>query len=94
MNVSMQLIDAQEMARIHPATFDAPSKDELHAIKLGDYVKICVESVKERFWTRVEWLDGNELVASVDNHLVSLDWPVGTRLRFQRKHVYSIESQA
>ena len=86
--ISSLLTDAQEMARKHPDTFEAPTLDELVAIAPGDSVKICVTAARERFWTLVESVQGDMIHATVDNHLDGLDWPPGKMLVFERKHVY------
>ena len=88
-DVTSILTDAQEMMRIHSATFEAPTLDELSDIKPGMGVKICATG-RERFWTLVKYVEGDAIHAIVDNHLACFDWPVGKKLAFERKHVYSI----
>lgn len=54
--MSYQIVNAQERAREHPATFKAPSLVDLDDIKPNDFIKICVvENSKggERFWVKV-----------------------------------------
>ena len=91
-DVTSVLTDAQEMMRKHPATFEAPALDELSDIKPGMGVKICATGPDggEGFWTLVKYVEGDAIHAIVDNHLDCFDWPVGKKLAFERKHVYSI----
>ncbi len=35
-------VDAQELHRLYPNTFDIPSENELEKLKLRDIVKICL----------------------------------------------------
>lgn len=63
--------DAQATAKAHPATFEAPSEDELAALKIGDKVLVCGDD-RERFWCRVVKVDGDVLEATVSNSLVTV----------------------
>lgn len=84
-------VDAQEMATKHPTTFDAPTKEELDAIKVGSTVKICTGN--ERFWTTVTEINGQEITATVDNDLVNEeneDIPYGTEIHFEKKNIYDV----
>lgn len=65
----MEFVNAQEMAKNHPATFDAPTADQLAAIKPGDFVKVSIG--KERFWNIVKSINGNVINAVVNNNLLN-----------------------
>ena len=39
--MKQKFIDAQEMAKKHPNTFEAPDEMDLNALKAGDTVKVC-----------------------------------------------------
>ena len=80
-DVTSILTDAQEMMRNHPATFEAPTLDELSDIKPGMGVKICATGPHggERFWTLVQSVEGDVIHATVDSHLERFDWPVGKK---------------
>lgn len=87
--------NAQEMHRLHPDTFDAPSEDELAAIRPGDSVKVCTGG--ERFWVTVTQAGEAELTGTVDNDLVlTADHGLRYRdaVRFPRECVYSVWSAA
>ena len=86
---SPELRDAQQMAKDHPDTFQAPSKDELDSLKIGSIVKVCAGG--ERFWTIIDSISGDDIVATVDNVLVfQKDFNVGDAIQFQKKHIFDI----
>lgn len=84
-----EFIDAQEMAKKHPATFEAPTKEDLDAIKPEHFVKVC--HAQERFWNIVKKIKGNKITAEVNNDLIG-DHPFkcGDTIEFEKRHVYSI----
>ena len=83
------MTDAQEMAKLNPDTFEAPDKKDLSLIKEGDSVKICVG--KERFWTTVLKVKGENIEGSVDNDLVTENGlSYGDTIKFEKRHIYSI----
>ena len=78
------------MARNHPETFEAPSQGELDAIKPGANVKVCYDN-KERFWTLVKEVNGNQIIATVDNDLVIVEeFNYPDEITFEKRHVYQI----
>lgn len=83
-----KFVDAQKMAKEHPGTFEAPSKEDLKALKKGDTVKVCING--ERFWTVIEKIEKNKIVALVANILISTPAELGDRITFEKRHVYSI----
>lgn len=68
LNGKLVFVDAQEMHQKFPKTFDAPGKEELAAIKVGDCVKIAIRS--ERFWVLVTELGDGKIIGTVNNDLV------------------------
>jgi hypothetical protein len=38
--------DAQQMHKMYPATFEAPSSDELAPVRVGSLVKICADDLE------------------------------------------------
>src|ERR1700704_6669396 len=85
------LVDAQEMHRQNPTTFEVPSQHELALIKPGDWVKIC--RANERFWCNVVGSRGKYLIGAVDAPLVNDDNAdinvSGKLVRFQHRHIYA-----
>ena len=82
-------VDAQEMAQLHPETFEAPSTEELNQIKEGAIVKIC--NGEERFWANVTKVDEEKVSASVDNDLLGdYGYNLGDVIEFEKRHIYSI----
>ena len=83
--------DAQENKKENPATFDAPSKQELEDIKVGDNVKVCIGG--ERFWNVVTEVNENEVKAIINNDLVCTDkhgYSLDDVIEFEMRNIYSI----
>ena len=83
--------NAQEMHRLHPETFDAPSEADLAAIALGDSVKVATGG--ERFWVTVTDAGEAELTGTVVNDLVcTAEHGLRYRdvIRFPRECVYTV----
>lgn len=84
------LTDAQQMAKLHPKTFWAPSAEDLSEIAPGDLVKICRN--EERFWVIVTKVTAATIAGEVNNHLTNNpDLPAGAPVRFKRCNVFIIE---
>lgn len=91
------LTDAQEMARLHPATFSAPSPDDLSRVKPGDYVKVCswaknLTGRTERFWVEVLAVSDSGIVGRIDNDLVFTNLhglEYDDRIEFEARHIYA-----
>lgn len=71
MTATAEFVNAQEMHRNHPLTFDAPTEAELAGIGPGDLVKVCVEG--ERFWVKVTEPTAEMFTGTVDNILLCTD---------------------
>ena len=83
-----KFIDAQEMAKKHPDTFEAPTMEELSKIKQDDFVKLCLNS--ERFWVKVIEVHEDEIIGEVDNQLYeSQPFGLGDIIAFKQEHIYS-----
>jgi len=85
-------VDAQEKQRLNPATFEAPTAEELDAVRPGWHVKVCVDDL-ERFWVKVATINGNKISGKVDNDLVLTakhGLLLGDMITFERRHVYQI----
>lgn len=93
--------DAQMMAKLYPDTFEAPSIKELNNLKVGDYVKVCIdipdrkedEPESERFWCDIKKIDGDKIIGSVGNDLIYLKLKYGKEIEFLKRNVYSIIKQ-
>jgi len=85
-------INAQEMAKKYPDTFEAPSMEELAQIKQNDFIKVCLND--ERFWVKVIEADEDEIRGEVDNHLFeSQPFNIGDIIACKKEHVYAIEKE-
>lgn len=62
----MKLVDAQEMARLYPDTFEAPDLGDVsslaEALRIPGhevFVKVCFEKAGERMWVLVNGVSSN-----------------------------------
>ena len=86
--------DVQERHRLHPATFEVPTDEELDALAPGDYVKVILEG--ERFWLQIEErIDDYRFTGVVSNELVVEHDGLGfgELVRFERRHVCGIDDE-
>jgi len=90
------LVDAQLMHKNNPNTFHVPTLEELSKIKINDLVKICPDCEEtERFWTQVVEIDGEKIIARIDNDLVctqSHGLIYDDLIQLESKNIYSIEN--
>ena len=85
-------INAQEMAKRYPDTFEAPSLKELSEIKQNDFIKVCLND--ERFWVHVIEVDEDEIRGKVDNNLFeSQPFNMDDIIACKKEHVYSITKE-
>lgn len=88
---NVDFLDAQQLGREHPNTFAAPTEEDIAQIKVGDYVKVC--DGEERFWNIIKKMDGDIIVAEINNKLVcGQDYNLGDLIQFSKHHIYDIES--
>ena len=89
MGTQSAFTDAQEVHRMHPATFYAPSLDAVTALDVGETVKVCHGA--ERFWTEIVACIPGGFRAKVKNLLV-LPQPFneGDIITFEYRHVFDI----
>lgn len=82
-------VDAQEMHRKYPNTFEVPTKRQLNTLVPTQYVKVCHND--ERFWVRLTEIEGDTLTGTVANDLVC-DQPFsdGDTITFEKRHVYDV----
>lgn len=84
--------DAQQLQKMYPATFEAPSSGELAAVRVGTLVKICADDV-ERFWVIVTHVGGDMLLGTIDNDLLHSDvhqLKCRDAVSFELRHIYQI----
>ena len=86
----IQLVNAQEMAKTYPDTFEAPAKEELADIKVGDSVKICINN-KERLWVSITEIVGCQLKGTIDNSPITIDdVSFGDTILLKEENIYSV----
>lgn len=88
-------LDAHALSILYPDTFEAPSNEELQAIKVGDIVK--VSTGEERFWVIVEQVhkSARTLMGKVDNDLLfthSHGLQLGDEVVFGFQNVYDLQT--
>ena len=87
-----RFVDAQAMHARHPATFAAPTAEQLRGIVPGAHVKVCVR--EERFWCAVTAVDGERIDAACANDLVvpsnRARWRCGAPIAFETRHVLDV----
>ena len=84
-------VDAQEMHRMYPTTFEVPTEEELSSLKYNDFVKIC--NIRERFWIQIESINHatGDILGRIDNDLVvTSDYNLGDIVAIQKLHIYQI----
>lgn len=84
-----KFLNAQEMAKLHPATFEAPTTEDLEKVKVGDYVKVSTGD--ERFWVEVTKVDGSKISGEINNDLVCTDnhgLKCGDKIEFNKECIY------
>ena len=90
-----RLVDAQEMARKNPDTFQAAPAHRLELIgSEGVFVKVCLEEDDrngERFWVEVMGPPTDGVYTGKVNSPISEGWGVGQgeALFFEARHVYN-----
>ena len=62
---SLEFVDAVQMNKENPDTFEIPSTRDIEALKPGDFVKVCAED--ERFWVIVNSIKGNDVIGTVND---------------------------
>ena len=79
--------NAQTMHKKHPDTFEAPTKEELDALKVGNIVKVSHNN--ERFWVTITAIDKDIITGKVDNVLIRPQpFKYGDIIKFKKHHIY------
>ena len=84
-----RLVDAQEMAKKHPGSFEAPTQKELDAIKSKSIVKVCFDN-KERMWAILKKKEGKGWIAELNNSPMEVNYELGEMFYLEPRHIYSI----
>lgn len=98
----LQYENAQEMAKLYPDTFEAPSKEDLDKLQIEDFVKVCIKIPQkaqesniifpesERFWVEITKIEDDYIEGKVSNDLVCLDLKYQELINFKKENIYSI----
>jgi hypothetical protein len=84
----IRLVDAQQMAKEFPDTFEAPSSSDLSRLRAGDVVKVSKRD--ERFWVQIVSRRDDIFLARVDNCLLSGRVGYGDLIQFHECNVFEI----
>ena len=85
-----EFVDAQQMAKDYPDTFEAPTEKELKNLKVGQYVKVSHNG--ERFWVEVVKVGiTDRMTGRIDNDLVcEQPFECDDVINFRKCHIYNI----
>jgi hypothetical protein len=87
-----EFLDAQVMATHHPATFWAPSMEELAKLEVGDYIKVSRDD--ERFWVELTLVSLGTLQGKVVNSLMNQhdEFNFDDKLSVEFRHVLDYQT--
>jgi len=86
-----QFLNAKELHEANPDTFEWAGLEVLKvAVKAGCYVKVCETSGRtaERFWVRVDEIQGDQIEGVVWNNLVYSPLEHGDEISFSYENIY------
>jgi hypothetical protein len=96
--------NAQQLARLHPDSFQVPTAEQLERVGPGSWVKVSVAFPEngegmdgERFWVKVAERRGNRVIGRIDNELFATrDHGLARddQVEFSLEHVYEIATRA
>ena len=89
--MSYDLIDCQEMNRLHPRTFQVPSADDIATVEVGHSVKLYFNP-NERMWVDIHYIgldgDGQYFEGTLANDpIVLTHLTYGQRIVFRPRHI-------
>lgn len=93
MIIPAKFVDAQDMHKMHPQTFQVPSEAEIAEIIPGAHA-VKISAGGERFWVKVQAKRGENLVGTVCNDLLCTDTHgllCDDMVEFETRHIYAIE---
>lgn len=81
----------------YPDTFEAPIKEDLDNLKIGDFVKVCIRipnrvgemPKSERFWVEITEIKEDVITGKVSNDLIYLDLSHQETISFVKNNIYS-----
>ena len=86
-------VDAQEVHKENPDTFEVPDSKKLENLKLGDTAKIC--NGEERFWVKITEINDDTIIGTVNNALVDTSkYNYEDYVSFKKTHIYDIHTEA
>jgi hypothetical protein len=82
-------VDAVQMNKKYPNTFQLPLRKDILKLEAGNYVKICHN--EERFWVIVKEIDGDKIKGIVNNDLVcEQPFKCDDTIEFEKRHIYQV----
>lgn len=81
-------IDAQAMRLSFLQSFEAPNKEKLDALAVGDFVKICTNN--ERFWVEVTDINNSIVTGRIDNELLQPGLKINDIITFPTNCIFDI----
>jgi hypothetical protein len=84
----MRLVNAADMARRYPDTFERPSDSAIKRLGPGDFAKVCADG--ERFWLRVTRAAYPYFAGTVQSKVLMDGVFLGDSVQFHADHVFDV----
>lgn len=84
----IELVDAKELRRLYPETFEVPSDHEIEVLEVGQLIK--VSAYGERFWVKIVEVHENKFICAIDNYLLDDRIGYGDLIEVSANNIYLI----
>lgn len=85
---NIEFVNVQAMHSLYPGTFEAPTASALQRLRVGNWVKVCVN--RERFWCVVTDINEGIVTGRIDNDLLQDSLQCGDIIQFPTDCIYDI----
>ena len=89
------LTNGEERNCQHPTTFEIPSAETRHTLRVGDLAKLGFEDGEggERMWVLIAAIEDGRYIGTLDNYPVFMPLHFGQRIEFLPEHVIDVETK-
>ncbi|HDX9663251.1 TPA: DUF2314 domain-containing protein [Bacillus cereus] len=88
------LVDGVALNKLHPDTFEIPTKNDISSLSLGMYVKLGFseyEKIPERMWVEIDSINGKKFTGKLNNEPHVLESiKLGDVVEFEAKNILAI----
>lgn len=88
------LVDGEKMNKLHPNTYEIPSKYDVGQLQEGNYVKLCFEEeggMGERMWVIIKKINGRKFEGELNNEPLGLQSiKLGDKVFFEKSNIIAI----